>query len=940
MKTKILVLFLALCSMNSWANPIPKSAALQNARSFLSSKKTTGMLKAASTKDRELSEVAIADGFYAFNIADNGGYVIASASDKTQAILGYSDYGSLDPDNMPEPLRDWLSSLNHIIGLIESNTAQEKNITKHNVPETETKTAIEPMVQSKWNQGDPYNLSTPSYVSNGVTYSHSATGCVATAMAQIMYYWKWPQAATTTIPSYTYNWSGNSRTMPELPAVVFQWDKMTDTYSSSSTTEAKNAVAELMLYVGCAVKMGYGASSGAGVTNTLGAFKNYFDYNPDLYYAYQTNYTYEEWENLFYNELSAGRPLLMNADNYERTGGHEFVCDGYKDGLYHMNWGWGGWDDGYFVLTVMAPDSQGIGGSSDANGYSMGQGIVVNVHPNDGTVDKETVRLSISDMTCYSSSVKRSSDGTFSSSIVSTLHNTLLHSYDIAHAYRLFDADGNIVLDEISADTANYQPNSNYRKTATFTIPASVADGTYYLKGISRQKDSTEWHADFNADDNYAVLTIGNDTMGLSIYPAQGFGLVVNSLTFNGTSVSGEWQKVVFNITNNGADFYGETYMYVDGVRSSGNMISINSGETKDITYKFKVSTLGSHKFVLSRQASDTYGVFYSTDKILNATCYWDASGEVHELEIPDNTSIAATSDMLAIYLPGEKPKTISLGDEYNANLVIYFDEGASVSSRVLNIYRKKISNIVFGETADEAKFVDNVPAYVPTPFTAKTVSFTRTSMPYWSTLVVPFAIQKVSVDGTDIDWFHSADDTGKSLLIKAVSGRRGSSVYLNKYIDTPEANMPYFIGTKGTVNGTDFDIFGKDVTFSATNVLIESTDSLKHDDGEVYLVGTYNTNTLTDAYVLDAEGLNFVKQTTAGVPFHAYLGSTSTGYDAYKIKFKDGEYALGITNIENTDENNVKDVYDLNGIKVGTSDNLNELPHGFYIVGGKKVVK
>lgn len=937
---KILLFFLALCSLNGMAGPISKSDALQNARNFLNARKATGMSKVISIRETPLEETGLSDGFYAFNIADAGGYVIASASDKTQPILGYSDNGAIDPDNMPEALKDWLSNLSHVIGLIESNTVQEKNLTVNDVAAVETKNAIEPLVTSRWNQGDPYNLQTPSYVANGYTYEHSATGCVATAMAQIMYYWKWPQAQTTAIPSYSYNWSGNSRTMPELPPVTFQWDKMTDVYNSSSTAEEKNAVAELMKYVGYSVKMGYGASSGAGVTNTLGAFRDYYDYNPDIYHASQTNYTYREWEDLLYGELAAGRPILMNADNYERTGGHEFVCDGYEDGLFHMNWGWGGYCDGYFVLTVMAPDSQGIGGSNDANGYSMGQGVVINVHPNDGSVDNEVVRLSISNYSCSTTKVLRSTDGSFKLSFSANLHNTLLHSYSIDHAFRICDADGQVVASELAFQSATYNPQNNYTKSASITVESGIADGTYYVKGISRKAGTSEWLPDLHADDYYLVLVISGDEMSVSVYPGQGFDLVVNSLTLEGTSTIDQWQKVVFNITNNGGDFYGETYMFIDGVRSSGNMITIDANETKDIVYKFKVSSLGSHEFILSR-TTKTSDAFFSTYKLLNANCYWDAEGNVQELKLSTTVPVAATKDMMAVYFAGSNPSTFSLGDDYNPNMVVYFDEGANVPSRTLTIWRKKISNIVFGNTAEQAKFVDGNSLYIPMQFTAKEASYTRENIPTWSTLVVPFAIQKVSVDDAGIDWFHSAEDEGKSLFIKQESGRRTNTISFNKYIDECEANTPYLIGCAGDLNGSQFNHTGKTVTFSGTDVLVETTDNLKTTTVDTHLVGTYDFSPLQNAYILDADGLNFVKQDDAtGNPFHAYLGTSLTNYSSYAVKYLTGEGTSGISPVHSGVDRTDGAVYNLQGIKVGMANDLQTLPRGIYIIGGKKIVK
>ena len=334
-----LLLAAAGCSM-ALADAIPEEQALANARSFFEQGNPSPAMRRMAGKKLQLTKAMQSRGFYAFNINGSEGYVIASGSDRTQPVLGYSDRDSLDPANMPEPLKYWLGEIDKAVESIEAGIPQEKRLKANNIARVADKKAIAPLMTSKWNQGDPYNLLTPSYVdqNSGQTHEHSATGCVATATTQVMYYWKCPQEACKEIPSYTYNWSGNKRTTEALPPIVFDWEHMTDTYGGKSTQEEKMAVAQLMLYAGHGMQSGYAGATGATSVNALNALKNYFGYAKDAYNTYHLDYTFQEWEDLFYNELAAGRPLLMGADNYERTGGHEFVCDGYDgNGLYHIN---------------------------------------------------------------------------------------------------------------------------------------------------------------------------------------------------------------------------------------------------------------------------------------------------------------------------------------------------------------------------------------------------------------------------------------------------------------------------------------------------------------------------------------------------------------------------------------------------------------------------
>lgn len=214
-----LLLMAAGCSI-AMAETVSEEQAAANALKFIEQNSQQPTVRRLARQKPMLTKAIQSRGFYAFNInGDDGGYIISSASDCTQPVLGYSDHGVIDPENMPEPLRYWLESLDSAVKNIEAGIPQKKEPKANAVKRVADKKAIAPMVTCKWNQGDPYNLLTPSYIdqNSGAYNEHSATGCVATATAQIMYYWKWPQEACATIPSYQYNWSGNRKTTEELP---------------------------------------------------------------------------------------------------------------------------------------------------------------------------------------------------------------------------------------------------------------------------------------------------------------------------------------------------------------------------------------------------------------------------------------------------------------------------------------------------------------------------------------------------------------------------------------------------------------------------------------------------------------------------------------------------------------------------------------------------
>lgn len=616
-KNKLLIVFLFLCPLLLAAGPVTKDEARQKAVSFIQSRVQSGARKAPSVSvSRSLADVVSDPSFYVFNVGDADGFVMISASDRTQPVLGYSDSGTFSLTHAPEALKAWLTRLSGVISSIEDGTvAPAGHAVKAVSPSrTITKNVIPTLVTSRWNQGEPYNLQCPTYDNNGVP-TLSATGCVATAMAQIMYFWRWPQDATSVIPGYTSGWNNTTVTYPELPSVTFDWESMTDTYDESSSEASKQAVAQLMHYVGRSVSMGYGPSSGAASVNTVKALKSYYGYDKNMYYASHDEYTYQDWEDLIYSELAAGRPVLMNGDTSTRTGGHEWVCDGYDgNGCFHMNWGWGGMCDGYFLLTVMFPDQQGIGGSTSSDGYSMGQGIVVGLQPGEpGQVEpEEEVRISISNIGLDRTEYERNSaSGYFRFNIRYGAGTSLSNSYNFDTAFTLYDAEGNIVKETIGTEKDfNINPGTWWpSRSCGVAFGPGLADGTYYIKGRSRLAGTEEWLEDKYFDKNFirAVITDGTK-LSLTVYPT--VNLTVNSLELIGSGGAGTELKVRANITNNDdTEYYRDTYLLVDGQWVSGNCIVISGKSTGDYYFKYTPQTAGDHVFALStsKESSDAF---------------------------------------------------------------------------------------------------------------------------------------------------------------------------------------------------------------------------------------------------------------------------------------------------------------------------------------------
>ena len=387
---------LAMSALNAAAGNIDATTARMTANSFLKQKATTGKFKAASTADIKLAytEKSSVSGnaFYVFNI-DGGGWVIVAGDDRAKQVLAYGNTGNIDMDNMPGNMKAYLNMLK---GQIE--TAQAYKGKTVPVKASKNRTVVEPLLKTSWGQGEPWNRLCPV---NGAGETTSV-GCAPLAMAQVLYYWKYPNEVSE-MPGYPgtgYQW------YPSMPATTFDFDLIIDQYRYYDpvtgnptivdyTDEQANEVAKLSRYCGQACKSRYGnsgTSTGSYSYDQRDGFKT-FGYNENLqligkdpsYYNDNSNkYSIDEWCELIRIELEAGRPIPYH-DMWE---GHAWVLDGVdSDGKFHMNWGFNGKFDGWYEIDAMSFHPYGDSEIWDfSQSSNSGNEMVINCIPYEGYV--------------------------------------------------------------------------------------------------------------------------------------------------------------------------------------------------------------------------------------------------------------------------------------------------------------------------------------------------------------------------------------------------------------------------------------------------------------------------------------------------------------------------------------------------------------------------
>lgn len=487
--------------------------------------------------------------FYVFQ--DEDGFVIVSGDDRSLPILAYSDQGMFDANDLPTNTRKWL----------EGYKGQLRQMIADDVPQTEESAeqwemylhgsiaggaraaAVSPLVDTRWNQSPYYNALCPG---------GSVTGCVATAMAQVMKYWDYPSTGSG---FHSYNHSTYGTLSASFGNTTYQWSSMPNNVNSSN-----NSVATLMYHCGVSVDMDYSPQvSGAYVITAQSpvqhcseyALKTYFGYDPSLHGEERYNYNDTQWGNLLKTELDASRPIIYAG--FGSGGGHCFVCDGYDNsGFFHFNWGWGGAYDGYFSMNALNPSGTGTGGGT--GGYNSGHQVLIGIKPpgGGGGGGNDTYDLALYNyVTPSASTIYYGQSFTVSSNILNQGQNDFNGDYGAA----IFDSQGNF-LDFVEILTGYSLPSGYvYNNDLVFSTTGlfSMLPGTYYV-GIFYKSSSGNW---------IAVSDNGNYTNVTQIDVINPNSIELNS-SMNvspGTTVTqGQNVSVNLNILNNGNSNFLGTY--------------------------------------------------------------------------------------------------------------------------------------------------------------------------------------------------------------------------------------------------------------------------------------------------------------------------------------------------------------------------------------------
>lgn len=673
-----------------FAGPVTLEKARATARKFLIEK--SGISHAAQGIDAQPALTLYSDcksgrqappALYGFNI-NGGGFIITSANDSSVPVLGYSDSGRLVADSLPCALQMLLESYAH------QNPQAHTSAAMQAAPLKVAKSDVNELVKATWDQKYYY------YEKCKFNNKQCLTGCVATAMAQVMYYWGVTgrngekfQHGCTALEGYTTETSGY--TVPAMAAISsFAWGNMPTKLEKKTKATAKTAVSTLIRYCGQSVHSDYGTgSTGANCSEIPYAMTTYFGYDPNVRQINRAQMTATQWQDTIYYELAAGRPVIMSG-YYSKTdgdlSGHAFICDGYQASTdkYHINWGWGPYGpNGWFALNALVPQPKDYPNED----YGIDLEAIVGIQPPTGdavtelpknptvtdlwlTGPKEITRDARSengnDMVAIQGSFDTGHDG-------QTLH--------MAYGCGIYDDEGNLM-----SVTCEKEPEDGIYWSEDFYFFLDFGEelpyGTYTLCPVYRLSGEEEWKKMKCSDFHYVKADVEETTITLT----PSFDIQVNgNLTSTKTYIEKKTvYKNTISLTNNGCETtYGKWLVWSPDYTIYGFLApEIEPGATKSCSFYYATQIKNTMPLVIYTDNMGKHQIYHqgiANYSDIYENVWWDNYFDT------ENMNIYGDACKLRVRLVNRDTETVS--QPINATLGEYYvweaDDGTTLTRNV-----------------------------------------------------------------------------------------------------------------------------------------------------------------------------------------------------------------------------------------------------------------
>lgn len=671
MKRISIIVCAFILSLSSVARTLTSEESLQSAISNPFNKHLLGAKVSKQYRLKHIQKEGETPLYYVFETSD-GGFLMTGADDRANAVLGYTDEGNYDEALANPAFCGWLEDCKSALAWLSQQP--EKNITsttskslgtdrlvyddKGNVimeisyKAENLPASVAPLFPNiRWSQDAPYNCECPEIEGQG----RCLTGCVATALSQVMKYYEWPDVGTGS-HSYHSDRCGQDLSV-DYSQSVYAWGDMQDLYMGNYTDQQAHAMGKLMFDVGVAVDMNYGISASSSYTKQApSALRQYFKYNKNVRYEYKYKYADAEWQEMMKNELAHNRPILYNGSNYAKASasGHGFILDGYdSNGLFHVNWGWAGRCNGYFSVNFLNANTVGL--EQYYGGYSAYSGMVYGIEPDrDGTTRHipyyylNKLRIGSEGKVLLSVYNSDEDQSNFKVGLIAVIDGVKCSEHIVSKTGAKMNSGYSLTF-QPGAETSPLKLTPELLGDKVCYLYPVIKDGTQYYRlrdSIYKQQAVKAYYV----DGKLVLETIGGTPVQLTYSDFAPDGELYTNYPAN------------FNVTfhNNGDQEIGASLVgiaiYKDGVRQTEMKqgVTIRSGAKADVHFR-----------LASNLAAGTYQVRFF---------YWDTDGVEHLIEGSEEFTISQTShyikDSVIYIISSPQVTAINDGDYVAINFI------------------------------------------------------------------------------------------------------------------------------------------------------------------------------------------------------------------------------------------------------------------------------
>ena len=607
MKRLYLAVLTLIAFVAAWAAPVDQKSAFAKAKSFLAERGSDMQLAERGARKAPRSTAVEDESYYYVFNAEDGGFVVVSGNDLTEPILGFSDEGHFDPDNIPDGLKALLKRYEEAVEELSQEEEADGQSQRREVRRVMDfpKHYVRPFLTKHWSYKAPYNSMNPV-----INDSICPPGCTTVALAEVIGHFEYPQIIPKAL---AYTTRTRQVKMSALPALEVDWENMLTNYTIETYDSLQAAaVASLMLQLGCGLRSDFNTVTTGGAAAGVPTVLRACNYRSSAFTSYLSK-TQDEWERILFDDVAHGRPVMVAGHELTEESGHVFIIDGYDmDGLWHIDWGWAQGSNGFFRLTNLCP-------YSNTNSYSYMRDLyfIYNIEPKlDDSATTVSAQKPYDCLTVTNMTFEETGD------IYITRSNLTGAKRTFVQGLGLVDDDGQLVR-VLDSETVTYNSKGSMASLWNITDLSGYRNGHLRAYPVSQVADGDGvWHFDICKSATACLdVDITNGEYTLSAVPALTYDtlMVDETLPFP----VGAARQYELKVTNNKMNDHRQwLYLFEDSVLMDIEIIDIPPMSTAGHIFTYIPTVTGDHTLYLCTDSAGTNVLMERQAKVTKSIAY------------------------------------------------------------------------------------------------------------------------------------------------------------------------------------------------------------------------------------------------------------------------------------------------------------------------------